>query len=103
MSSGERWMQVCEEVLAPLVQADGGELWLVAADADRISLHLAGTCAGCPGAGLTTREIIEPALRAVLPSVRVTVTSGIVVPEGARRVVASMRLSSAPGPGDATA
>lgn len=76
-------MKVCREVVAPLVRADGGELYLVAVEPDQLTLHLAGQCAGCPGATLTARGVIEPAVHAVAPSARVVVTSGMRVPEGA--------------------
>jgi Fe-S cluster biogenesis protein NfuA len=79
----DQLLKVCREVISPLVRADGGELWLVAVEPDHLTLHLAGTCAGCPGAVLTTRGVIEPAVHAVAPSARVVVTSGARVPEGA--------------------
>jgi Fe-S cluster biogenesis protein NfuA len=85
-ASRDDLLKVCEETLVPLVQADGGEVWLVAADTDEVVLHLAGTCAGCPGATLTSKHVIEPALKAVSPSVRVVVTSGIRIPPGAKRL-----------------
>ena len=96
MGLAQRLVGVCEEVLAPLVHADGGQLWLVSSDGDTIALHLAGMCAGCPGVSLTTRDVIEPALRAIAPSVRITVTAGISVPPRARLVVPSSRLSTPP-------
>ena len=77
---------MCEEVIAPLVRADGGELFIVAIEPDMLAIHLAGTCAGCPGTSLTTRFMIEPAVHAVAPAIRVVVTSGVQPPEGARRV-----------------
>lgn len=76
-------LKICREVIAPLVRADGGEVYVVAVEADHLTLHLAGTCAGCPGALLTTRQVIEPAVHAVAPSAKVVVTNGIRVPEGA--------------------
>lgn len=85
-ASREELLKVCEETLAPLVAADGGEVWLVAADTDEVVLHLAGTCAGCPGATLTSKHVIEPALKAVAPSVRVVVSSGIRIPAGAKKL-----------------
>ena len=63
-----------------------GELYLVAVEPDHLTLHLAGTCSGCPGAVLTTRGVIEPAVHAVAPSARVVVTNGVKVPEGASLV-----------------
>lgn len=85
-ASIDQLLRVCREVLAPLVRADGGELYVVAVDPDSLSLHLAGTCSGCPGKPYTTSAIIEPAILAVAPGARITVTSGATIPEGASKV-----------------
>ncbi|MCC6645961.1 MAG: NifU family protein [Polyangiaceae bacterium] len=69
-----------------MVEVDGGELYLVAVEGDDVRLHLAGCCSGCPGATLTTRGVIEPAVRAACPGARVVVSSGALVPPGAARV-----------------
>jgi Fe-S cluster biogenesis protein NfuA len=82
----DQLLKVCKEVIAPLIRADGGELYLVAVEPDHLTLHLAGVCSGCPGAVLTTRGVIEPAVHAVAPSARVVVTNGVKVPEGASLV-----------------
>lgn len=82
-ASIDQLLKICHDVIAPLVRADGGEVYVVAVEPDQLTLHLAGTCAGCPGVSLTTRSVIEPAVHAVAPSARVVVTSGIRVPEGA--------------------
>ena len=82
----EKLLKICEDILAPLIRADGGELFVVAIEPDSISLHLAGKCSGCPGATLTTSAIIEPAIRSVAPTIRVIVTSGFQVPAGAALV-----------------
>ena len=74
------------EVLAPLVAADGGVMYLVKASADEVHFHLTGTCAGCPGAALTRDGMIVPAVRTVLPKARVVVTTGFRVPEGAVKI-----------------
>jgi Fe-S cluster biogenesis protein NfuA len=83
----EKLLKICEDILAPLIRADGGQLFVVAIEADSITLHLAGKCSGCPGATLTSTAIIEPAIRAIAPNIRVVVTSGFQVPEGAALVV----------------
>ena len=58
----DRVAHVLAECLgAPLVRADGGELHVVAIEPDQLTLHLSGTCSGCPGVTLTTRSVIEPA------------------------------------------
>lgn len=85
-ASIDQLLKVCRDVIAPLVRADGGELFIVAVEPDHVTLHLAGTCAGCPGAVLTARGIIEPAVHAVAPTARVVVTNGAKIPEGASPV-----------------
>lgn len=85
-ASIDQLLRICREVIAPLVRADGGELYVVAIEPDSLALHLAGTCSGCPGKPYTTSAVIEPAIHAVAPSARITVTSGAAVPEGASRV-----------------
>ena len=79
-------LTVIREVLAPMVVADGGQLYVVQADAQRVTLHLAGRFAGCPGNQVTTRRVIQPAIAAVAPSAELTVTWGRIVPNGATRV-----------------
>ena len=82
-ASIDQLLKVCRDVIAPLVRADGGEIYVVAVEADQLTLHLAGMCSGCPGVTLTTRMVIEPAVHAVAPSARVVVTNGISIPDGA--------------------
>jgi Fe-S cluster biogenesis protein NfuA len=79
----DQMLKVCREVIAPLVRADQGEVYLVAVEPDQITLHLAGMCAGCPGVNLTVKGVIEPAVHAVAPAARVVVSSGIRIPDGA--------------------
>jgi Fe-S cluster biogenesis protein NfuA len=85
-ASIDQLLKVCRDVIAPLVRADGGELFIVAVEPDHVTLHLAGMCSGCPGAVLTARGIIEPAVHAVAPTARVVVTNGAKIPEGASPV-----------------
>ena len=58
----EALLEVLRTVVAPLVEADGGELYLVSAEGGQLRLHLAGTCCGCPGAEATSGEVITPAV-----------------------------------------
>lgn len=91
MLNAEALLQTLREIAAPLIEADGGELYLVSATSDEIKLHLAGSCSGCPGAALTTRGVIEPTLRSVHPQVRVGVTTGYLIPQGATRLQSARR------------
>jgi Fe-S cluster biogenesis protein NfuA len=79
-------LKACREQLAPLVHADGGELYVVTATPDDVHLHLAGTCAGCPGAMMTRDRLVQPALHAVLPKAQIRLTTGWRVPEGAQKI-----------------
>lgn len=85
-ASIDQLLKVCREVLAPLIRADGGEIYIVAVEANHLSIHLAGRFAGCPGTPLTIRGVIEPAVRAVAPTAKLDISSGIAVPEGASPV-----------------
>ncbi len=78
--------KMLREVLAPLLGADGGELYVVALTKKELKLHLAGKLSGSPGTSVTTERIIAPAVRAVNNKLKLTVTSGWAVPKGAERV-----------------
>jgi Fe-S cluster biogenesis protein NfuA len=78
--------RICRDMLAPLIKVDGGEMYLVRVDGDDVYIHLAGACAGCPGAAITHDKVLEPALRAAAPKVRVVLTTGIHVPDGAQKL-----------------
>jgi len=86
VSQEEALLEACRTVIAPLVRADGGVLHLVSLREDELALHLSGTCSGCPGVALTCRGVIEPAIAAVAPEVRVVVTSGAIIPSGATEI-----------------
>jgi Fe-S cluster biogenesis protein NfuA len=78
--------KVCREILAPLVKADGGEMYIVRVEGDEVHIHLTGACAGCPGASFTSDRIMLPALRMASPKARVVVTTGHKAPVGAERL-----------------
>jgi len=82
-------VRTLREVVAPLVEADGGLLYVLRKPSNTgLSIHLGGTCAGCPGVKTTTYDVIEPALRAAGLRGDIDVTAGWIVPTGAERVVA---------------
>jgi Fe-S cluster biogenesis protein NfuA len=82
----EEIVRVVREVLAPLVRADGGDLYLVSVEDTGVSLHVTGRFSGCPGNTLARRRIFEPPLIAVAPGITVTLTSGPLIPNGASRL-----------------
>jgi Fe-S cluster biogenesis protein NfuA len=61
-------------------------MYLVRFDGDDLHIHLSGTCAGCPGASLTGDQVILPALRSGAPKLRLVLTTGTKVPEGAQKL-----------------
>lgn len=102
-----------ETIVAPLVEADGGELYLLpmaspgrpadkpgegsgvpptqggqtaSGEGSVIRLHLAGKFSGCPGNALVTEHVIRPALAPISPSAAVEISSGRLIPPGAERV-----------------
>lgn len=77
--------RLLDEIVGPLVEQDAGELHVSSVSDTQLSLHLAGAFAGCPGNTLAVRRVIEPIVRARLPAVRLSVTSGALVPAGAVR------------------
>jgi len=78
--------RVLSDVLAPLVRSDGGEMYLVRWDGDDVHIHLGGACAGCPGASMTNDGVILPAVRSLAPKARVVLTTGVRIPDGARKL-----------------
>ena len=56
----ERAKQLVDEVLAPLIAADGGKIELVSLVDKRLLVRLTGTCSGCPGRPYTLTRIVEP-------------------------------------------
>ena len=85
-SDKEQIGRMCRDILAPMVKADGGEMFLVRIEGDDVYIHLGAACAGCPGASMTSDNVILPMLRTVVPKVRVVLTTGVRLPEGASRL-----------------
>jgi Fe-S cluster biogenesis protein NfuA len=59
-----------EQVLArvrPLLQADGGDVELVAVQDGCATIRLTGNCVGCPSAQMTLHLGIELALKEAIP------------------------------------
>ncbi len=87
----EKVKEVLATLVAPLIEQDGAELYLVRAEGSEVVLHFAGTYAGCPGVAAVTKNIIAPVLKPLLPDVVVTVNSGLPVPKGAERLTNGKR------------
>jgi Fe-S cluster biogenesis protein NfuA len=79
------------KVIAPMVESDDGELFLVeeAGKGSNVHLHLRGRFAGCPGNELVTEQVLRPLVRAILPQASVEVSSGALLPDGAVRIASA--------------
>ena len=56
--------------IRPALQADGGDVELVAVDKGVVKLRLKGSCAGCPMATMTLKQGIERVLKEQVPEVK---------------------------------
>jgi Fe-S cluster biogenesis protein NfuA len=66
MISRERVEAVLNRV-RPFLQADGGDIELVAVHGNSADVRLTGLCAGCPSAHMTLHVGVEAALRQEIP------------------------------------
>jgi Fe-S cluster biogenesis protein NfuA len=82
----EQILEIVREVVGPLIRADGGELHLVSVQDRSVALHLSGRFSGCPGNTLARRRVIEPILTSRFPELRIDITSGPLIPNGAQGV-----------------
>ena len=64
--TSDRVQSVLQRV-RPFLQADGGDIELVAVDGNRASVRLTGKCAGCPSAHMTLFLGVETVLRKDIP------------------------------------
>ncbi|MBR5642476.1 MAG: NifU family protein [Firmicutes bacterium] len=47
----------------PLIRSHGGDMEIRAVEGDTVTVLLTGVCSGCPAADLSTKAMIEEALR----------------------------------------
>lgn len=72
---------IVDEVLAPLLEADGGSVEIIDAGDECVKLKLTGSASTCTGGRFTQVGVIEPLLRTVLgPKVRIEVQKGVPSP-----------------------
>ncbi len=56
--------------IKPRIQADGGNIELVAIENDTVKVRLQGACVGCPMAALTLKQGVERLIKAKVPEIR---------------------------------
>ena len=79
-------VRICTEQALPLIEADGGELYVASASEEEVHLHLAGTCSGCPGSTYTEKYLLAPIIKTASPKARLRLTTGYLVPKHAKRL-----------------
>ncbi len=53
----------------PLIQADGGEVWLIRVEDGTAYVQMLGACGGCPASNVTLKGAIEAVVRADVPEI----------------------------------
>jgi Fe-S cluster biogenesis protein NfuA len=66
----EKKVQKALEEIKPQIQADGGDIELVAIEKDTVKVRLQGACAGCPMAALTLKQGVERFIKAKVPEIK---------------------------------
>ncbi len=71
-------LQEAIEVIRPALQADGGDMNLVAVDEEtgRVDIELVGACGSCPASTMTLKAGIERILKDRVPGVTEIVAVG---------------------------
>jgi len=68
-------VQTALEKIRPSLQADGGDVVLIAVDEDgTVKVKLTGACGGCPMATMTLKQGIERLLKQEVPGVKEVVS-----------------------------
>jgi len=70
MNETEKKVKAALEEIKPRIQADGGDIELVAVEKDAVKVRLQGACAGCPMAALTLKQGVERLIKAKVPEIR---------------------------------
>jgi len=69
VESVEQRVQKALEELRPNLQADGGDVQLVAVEKNVVKVKLKGACAGCPMSSMTVQWGIENFLKKKVPEI----------------------------------
>jgi Fe-S cluster biogenesis protein NfuA len=56
--------------IKPQIQADGGDIDLVAIENGIVKVRLRGACAGCPMSALTLKQGVERIIKSKVPEVK---------------------------------
>lgn len=66
----EKIEKILEEDVKPFVTAHGGNVELVEVTKDVVKVEFKGTCATCPVAQMTLRNVVEKAIKSKIPQIK---------------------------------
>jgi Fe-S cluster biogenesis protein NfuA len=66
----EKKVQSALAEIRPQIQADGGDIDLVAIENDTVKVRLRGACAGCPMSALTLKQGVERLIKQKVPEIK---------------------------------
>ena len=66
----EKRVQAALAEIKPQIQADGGDIDLVAIENDTVKVRLRGACVGCPMSALTLKQGVERLIKAKVPEIQ---------------------------------
>ena len=66
----EKKVQKALAEIRPRIQADGGDIELVAVEGDTVKVRLRGACTGCPMSALTLKQGVERLIKAKVPDIQ---------------------------------
>jgi Fe-S cluster biogenesis protein NfuA len=70
VSETEEKVQAALAEIRPQIQADGGDIELVAVEGDVVKVRLRGSCVGCPMSALTLKQGVERLIKAKVPEIQ---------------------------------
>lgn len=73
--ANEPFERALERILRPVLAADGGTITVQSLNDDEVVLRVGGACVGCPALPITTVEVIEPFVDAMLGTRRLKIVT----------------------------
>jgi Fe-S cluster biogenesis protein NfuA len=70
MSETKEKVQKALAEIRPQIQADGGDIELVAVEGETVKVRLRGACVGCPMSTLTLKQGVERLIKAKVPEIQ---------------------------------
>jgi len=65
----EKRVQAALAEIKPHIQADGGDIDLVAVEGNVVKVRLRGACVGCPMSALTLKQGVERIIKTKVPEI----------------------------------